>query len=153
MSRPEAAVFTDSMQRQIYKLLRSFESCDTQCLARYGVTAAQGTALLAFPEESSVSMNELSQTMGLANSTMTRMVDQLVAKGLARRRQGDEDRRVVRVALTAQGQGLQRTLEEARRELLRRILGDIKEGEWPTVLHSLEKLNGAVEKVMKGFCG
>ncbi len=141
------------MQRQVYKLLRTFGSCDTQCLARYGVTAAQGYALLAFPEESSVSMNELSQTMGLANSTMTRMVDQLVAKGLVLRRQGEEDRRVVQVALTAKGQRLQRTLEEARRELLRQILGDIEEGAWPTVLRSLEKLNGAVEKVMKSFCG
>ncbi len=153
MSRAELSTFTDRVQRQIYKLLRSFESCDQQCLAQFGVTASQGYALLAFPEDAGISMNELSQTMGLANSTMTRMVDHLVAKGLVNRRQGDEDRRVVRVALTPQGRELQRSLETARRELLQEVLADIQEGERSSILNSLEKLNAAVAKAMESCCG
>ncbi len=153
MSQTRSAVFADRMQRQIYKLLRSFESCDEQCLAQFGITAAQGVALLAFPEESAIGMNELSQSMGLANSTMTRMVDTLVAKGLVHRRQGEEDRRVVRVALSAQGRELQRTLEAARREMVQQILGDVQEQDWPNILQVLERLNAAVEKAMGGCCG
>ncbi len=153
MNRAESTVFADRMQRQIYRLLRSFESCDQQCLAQFGVTASQGYALLAFPGDVAISMNELSQTMGLANSTMTRMVDTLVARGLVYRRQGDEDRRVVRVALTAQGQELQRTLELARREMLQQVLGDIQEQDRPNILQFLDKLNAAFDKAMGGCCG
>ncbi len=153
MSRLAAEAFANRMQRQIYNLLRSFDSCDQQCLARFGITASQGYALLAFPAESAISMNELSQAMGLANSTMTRMVDTLVAKVLVHRRQDHEDRRVVRVALTAQGRELQGTLEAARLEMLRQILGDIQEQDWPNISQALEKLNAAVEKAVGGCCG
>ena len=153
MNRAESAVFADRMQRQIYKLLRSFESCDGQCLAQFGVTASQGYALLAFPWDVAISMNELSQTMGLANSTMTRMVDTLVARGLVYRQQDYEDRRVVRVALTAQGQELQRTLEEARQAMMGEILSDIQEEDWPGIIQTLAKLNAAFDKAMGGCCG
>ncbi len=107
----------------------------------------------SFPEQSTISMNELSQTMGLANSTMTRMVDTLVAKGLVYRQQDYEDRRVVRVALTAQGQELQRTLEEARQAMMGEILSDIQEEDWPGIIQTLAKLNAAVDKAMGGCCG
>lgn len=153
MSGVETVVVAARMQCQLYRLLRSFEGCDQQCLAQYGVTAAQGYTLLAFPDQSTISMNELSQAMGLANSTMTRMVDHLVAKGLVYRRPDAEDRRVVRVALTSQGRDVQRALEEARRDLLQQVLGDIQEGEWPTILYALEKLNAAIGKAMGSCCG
>ncbi len=146
-------VVADAMQRYLYKLLRSFESCDQHCLAQYGITASQGYALLAFPMGSDTSMNELSRAMGLANSTMTRMVENLVAKELVHRWQDDQDRRVVRVSLTARGEELQRALKEARRELQRRIFAELQEGERPSILNALEKLNAAVEKTMQSCCG
>ncbi len=148
-----ASIVSDAMQRHLYKLLRSFESCDQQCLAQYGITASQGYALLAFPSGSDTSMNQLSRVMGLANSTMTRMVENLVTKELVQRWQDDQDRRVVRVKLTARGEELQRSLKEARRELQKRILEELQEGERPAILDALEKLSAAVEKIMKGCCG
>ncbi len=153
VKQDEASPFADAMQRHLYKLLRSFESCDQHCLTQYGITASQGYALLAFPMGSDTSMNELSRAMGLANSTMTRMVENLVTKDLAHRSQDDQDRRVVRVMLTARGQELQRALQEARRELQRRILEELQEGEQPAILDALAKLNAAVEKIMKDCCG
>ncbi len=141
------------MQRQLYTLLKSFDSCDQQCLSRYRVTASQGYALLAFPSGSFTSMNELSRALGLANSTMTRMVEHLVTKGLVQRWQDEQDRRVVRVSLTAEGQQLQRDLVEARRELQQRILEEIREAERPAILGALEKLNAAVEKILGDCCG
>jgi DNA-binding MarR family transcriptional regulator len=140
------------MQLHLYKLLRSFESCDQHCLAQYGITASQGYALLAFPMGSDTSMNELSRAMGLANSTMTRMVENLVTKDLVHRWQDDQDRRVVRVTLTSRGEELQRALKEARRELQRRIFAEVQEGERPGILDALEKLSVAVEKIMRSCC-
>ena len=91
--------------------------------------------------------------MGLANSTLTRTVENLITKDLAIRGQDDQDRRVVLVTLTSKGRELRRSLEEARRELQGRILDGIQEGERLNVLHALERLNGAIEKTLRACCG
>ena len=107
---------------------------------------------MAFSDDSRASMNELSRTLGLANSTMTRMVVNLVARGLVRRAEDDQDRRVVRVTLTAEGRKLQGSLKEARREIQRLILTEIRVEERAAILEVLEKLNGAIQKAMKECC-
>jgi DNA-binding MarR family transcriptional regulator len=140
------------MQRQLWRLLRGLEHIDQEFLSRYGVTTSQGEALLAFPNDSRASMNELSRTLGLANSTMTRMVEHLVARGFVRRTEDDQDRRIVRVMLTADGRRLQGSLKEARREIQRLILAGIPLEERATVLDVLEKLNTASEKAFKACC-
>ncbi len=142
----------DAMQRQLWKLLRGLERCDQEFLSRYGVTTAQGEALLAFSTGSRLSMNELSRMLGLANSTMTRMVEYLVARGLVSRAEDDQDRRIVRVTLTAEGRKLQGSLKEARREIQRLILSEIKEGERAGILEVLEKLNAAIDNAMRECC-
>jgi DNA-binding MarR family transcriptional regulator len=142
----------DAMQKQLWRLLRGLEHIDQEFLSRYGVTTSQGEALLAFSDGSRASMNELSRTLGLANSTMTRMVENLVARGLVRRTEDDQDRRIVRVALTAEGRKLQGSLKEARREIQRLILSGIRVEDRTTVLEVLEKLNAASEKAMRACC-
>lgn len=142
----------DAMQGQLWRLLRGLERIDQEFLSRYGVTTSQGEALMAFSDDSRASMNELSRTLGLANSTMTRMVVNLVARGLVRRAEDDQDRRVVRVTLTAEGRKLQGSLKEARREIQRLILTEIRVEERAAILEVLEKLNGAIQKAMKECC-
>jgi DNA-binding MarR family transcriptional regulator len=143
----------DAMQRQLWRLLRGLARIDQEFLSRYRVTTSQAEALLAFSADSHASMNELSRTLALANSTMTRMVENLVGRGLVRRTEDDQDRRVVRVALTAEGRKLQGSLKEARREIQRLILSEIPEEDRATVLAVLEKLNTASERAMRACCG
>ncbi len=149
----EADSAVDAMQGQLWRLLRVLEHIDQEFLSRYGVTTSQGEALLAFSDESRASMNELSRTLGLANSTMTRMVENLVGRGLVRRAEDDQDRRIVRVALTAEGRKLQGSLKEARREIQRLILAEIRVEDRSTVLEVLQKLNTASEKALRTCCG
>ncbi|MBI2952925.1 MAG: MarR family transcriptional regulator [Chloroflexi bacterium] len=144
--------FALKMQRLITELVRNFELCDKKCLAQYGVTAAQGMALLAIPENSKLTMNELSEVLGLANSTVTTTVDHLSSKGLAYRRQDYEDRRVVRVGLTDRGQNLRRALEKEKQEMLEVVLGDIPEGERATIVRSLERVTNVIRKAVEGSC-
>jgi DNA-binding MarR family transcriptional regulator len=141
------------MQGQLWRLLRGLGRFDQELLSRCGVTISQCEALLAFSGGARSSMNELSRNLGLANSTMTRMVENLVARGLVSRTEDDQDRRVVRVALTNEGRKLQGSLKEARREIQRLILSEIKPEERATVLEVLENLNTAIEKAMRDCCG
>jgi len=151
VNQDEESLLADAMQVNLYKLLRSFESCNQRCLARYGITASQGRALLALPTESSTSMNEFACAMELSRSTMTRMADTLVASGLVDRWKDSRNRRLVRVSLTARGDEIQLVLNEARRELQRRIIEELQEEDGSAILGALEKLRLAVEKA-EGKC-
>ncbi len=144
--------FANKIQQLVYQLVKNYEQCDRLCLARHEVTAAQAYSLLAFPSDSDVSMNELSEAMGLANSTMTRMIDNLVSKGLVNRRHDDEDRRVVRVTLTPRGQELRRTFEKERQEIYGEVLVDIQESDHVAIIAALEKVTKAIAGAMKKCC-
>jgi DNA-binding MarR family transcriptional regulator len=120
-----------------------------------GVTASQGYTLLALPEQGSLTMNELSSAMGLANSTMTRMLDNLVGKRLAYREHDESDRRIVRVGLTAEGRKVRSAFSEGKRQVVKAVLSQIESGEQRAILAALRTLSSAVEAVMeqcKGAC-
>ncbi len=72
-----------------------------------------------------LTMSELGDALALPMSTATRLVDWLVESGYAERRTDPQDRRVVRVALTKNGQELYETLNrfiaQHLAELLRRF--------------------------------
>jgi len=144
--------FAINLQRQVYRLVREYELCDQMCTGQYRVTASQGYTILTLPESESMTMNALSEAMGLANSTMTRMVDQLVDKGFVRREADGEDRRVVRVSLTAQGQETRRNLEQAQQYFFGQVLTEIPQDERHIFLQVLERIVAAIEKVRKNGC-
>lgn len=153
MSPRDPAAFASKLQRLVFSLVKNYELCDRMCLEQHRVTASQGYALLSLPEDDCITMNQLSDIMGLANSTMTRVVDHLVEKDLAYRASDDEDRRVVRVGLTAKGRDLQRSLKQAQEGSLQQALSDIGDTEGQTMLRVLEKLNDSIRKVARACCG
>ncbi|GAH78275.1 unnamed protein product, partial [marine sediment metagenome] len=60
-------------------------------------------------------MSELGRSISMDLSTLTRTVDKLVKKEFVARKRDPEDRRMVRVALTAKGRKLISRFEEARK--------------------------------------
>ncbi|NMB58386.1 MAG: MarR family transcriptional regulator [Chloroflexi bacterium] len=107
---------------------------------------------MAIPENSQISMNDLSIKMRLANSTMTRMVDQLVQKGMVTRESDHHDRRIVLVQLTDQGTNVRKKFKEALQSLFSQVLGEILETERMDILKSLSVFNDAIIKTLKSCC-
>lgn len=154
MNPDETRTFATSLQRQLGDLARAYELCDHGCLAQNGVTAAQGYTLLSLPEKGYLTMNRLSEAMGLANSTMTRMVDQLVQKNLVQRKPDDEDRRIVLVGLTGQGREIRFSLEKNLQEFFAQVAAGIPEDERPLILQALEQVTRLVRALaQKNCCG
>lgn len=149
MNVGDAGTFAAKFQRQLYQFVKNFELCEQLCAGQFKMTVAQGYTLMSFPREGNVSMNELSQAAGLANSTMTRMVDQLMGKALVSRAPDHEDRRIVRVGLTALGQQVQTDLEKAQQDFLMGAVEEIQENERGAVLQALDRLTGAIAKGLK----
>lgn len=68
-----------------------------------GLTIAHWRAMSAINRLDGCLMSELAEFTTVDRTTLTRTVDQLVEEGLAVRSQSEEDRRAVRVELTAKG--------------------------------------------------
>ncbi|NGY06398.1 MarR family winged helix-turn-helix transcriptional regulator [Solimonas terrae] len=78
------------------------------------ISAAQAGALFYLARHDGASIGELAQTLDLAASAMTGLVDRMVRAGLLERRRDTQDGRAVRLHLSAAGRD---ALKTANREL------------------------------------
>jgi MarR family transcriptional regulator, lower aerobic nicotinate degradation pathway regulator len=75
-----------------------------------GVTVAEWAAMRQMLASGPTNPSQLAQQMGMTRGAISKLVDRLCAKGMARRIASDGDRRYQSVSLTAKGQKLIPTL-------------------------------------------
>jgi MarR family 2-MHQ and catechol resistance regulon transcriptional repressor len=102
------------LHQALAQLVKHYQFRDRNDICCYGISVSQCYTLEALEEHGASSMQALATHLHLAVSTMTRVVDSLVAKRLVARRSDPRDRRVCQVTLTPSGA-----------ELLRRIQGEL----------------------------
>ena len=139
---------TDVMEfgELLSSVIRSFLAIERHEIFCCGVTLSQCSTIKAIGKHGKMTMNALSEWMGLATSTMTRIVDNLVRDGLVRRSQDEQDRRVVHVSLTEKGQEHFQDVERTYRDYHRRIVACIPPEDLHNVIESLRILREAVQK-------
>lgn len=89
--------------------LRRFLQWSEEQAVAAGLTAAQHQLLLAIrglPGDAAPTMGDLSEALLLKHHSTVGLVDRAEAAGLVRRHRDEDDKRVVRVALTADGADL-----------------------------------------------
>jgi DNA-binding MarR family transcriptional regulator len=99
-----------------------------------------------------LSMNELSRQMGLAKSTMTRIVNTMVRKGWIERKKEEGDKRRVSVCLTLDGKKMTENLNQSSKEYVQRILKNLPQEKIPEVVESLKWIIRSVEKEIRCSC-
>ena len=97
--------------------------------------------------KNNLTMGELGSTLSVPLSTATRMVDWLVVNGYAQRLPDPEDRRVVRVALTDNGQELHNIIETYTGDHVRQILSCLSDEEQATLFDLIHKMVAALKEV------
>jgi MarR family transcriptional regulator, 2-MHQ and catechol-resistance regulon repressor len=134
------------LHQAVTELVRKYQFRDRNEICCFGISVSQCYALEALAQAGELTMGALASRMQLSVSTMTRVVDQLVGRGLAQRGEDAEDRRVCCVEPTPKG-----------RELLARISAELLEGERAileklpaehreSVIQALEELSRAVDE-------
>lgn len=89
-------------------------------------------------------MSELARRGHVTLGTMTVMVDKLVKKGHVKRIRDDDDRRVVRVSLTASGRKADRAHEKLHKDVIDSILGVLTESEQRQLARLIKKIAAAM---------
>jgi DNA-binding MarR family transcriptional regulator len=116
----------------------------------HGVTLSQCHTLDLLSKKGNLTMNELSKQMGLAKSTMTRIVNNMVREGWIEQVKDQGDRRLVNVRLTLKGKKMAERLGFSSREYVRRILRHIPSEKIPRVVESLRLImNSVVREVQE----
>lgn len=144
--------FANDVHQLLDQIAKTNEGYEKACVTFFGVTTSQGGTILSLPLRSTLRMNELSSIVGVDNSTMTRMVDQLVDKGLVFRKVDETDRRLVNIGLTAPGQKLHKELDKALKAFYKDSLGEIPEEERAAIIQSLASLSSAIAKGVENCC-
>ena len=117
----------------------------------HGVTLSQCHTLDLLSKKENLAMNELSKQMGLAKSTMTRIVNNMIREGWIEQFKDEGDRRLVNVRLTLKGKKMAERLDFSSREYVRRILRHIPSEKIPQIVASLKLImNSVVREVQEG---
>jgi DNA-binding MarR family transcriptional regulator len=137
------------VQTGIYLQTESRRLAKEQC-ARHGITATQLNVLKLLQAVGDLSLSELSRRMAAKNSTITGIVDRMVAARLVAREQSSEDRRVWTIKMTDEGRQMARRIDVAPWDLLRAALGSLPPAELEALISTLAKVAAYVEDAVEG---
>jgi DNA-binding MarR family transcriptional regulator len=113
--------------------------------ARISVDRALFPLLARIGAAGSLGVVELAEQVGRDHSTISRQTTKLESLGLIARRHGEDDQRMRRAILTAEGRRVVRAITAARRRLLGKLLAD-----WsPEDRQALARLNRKLADAMR----
>jgi DNA-binding MarR family transcriptional regulator len=131
--------------RRISDLIRRLQLMERETKkGQLGLTLPQAHALHALEEAGSLRMQELAGALGLAQSTVTRLVAPLKRMGLLDRRPDRNDGRATRAFLTDSGRRSVDELEAAERRMYEALLQRLPATRRAEVVAAIELLHDAV---------
>jgi len=133
--------------RRLSDLVRRLQLLEREAKAEMGITLPQAHAIHALNDAGSLRMQELAETLGLAQSTVTRLVAPLKRMGLLDRRPDRNDGRATRAFLTDRGTSAVDDLETKERDLYSDLVALLPETRRAEVVAAIELLHEAVRDI------
>ncbi|HEY2561240.1 MAG TPA: MarR family transcriptional regulator [Caldimonas sp.] len=110
-----------------------------------GLTHIQWGPLFMLRSARASTVAELARELQTDAGAMTRLLDRLEAKGLCRRERSTADRRVVRIALTPEGEKAAARVPVVLSQIMNQILAGFTRDEWSTLKAMLQRMLENVE--------
>lgn len=140
----------DSVEQQVLQNL--FRTSDrmqhrlAQLVSEHDLTGSQYNVLRILRDEGkSMPCLKIAQRMITVVPGITGLVDRLEKRGLVKRDRSMEDRRVVDVSLTEEGESLLSNIDEPMADLYKKLLGQFSNAEVAELARLLEKARQSVE--------
>ena len=132
------------------ELISSF-LIDLQRLFRLNIsikdlTYSQTLAIISIPDDG-IEMSELAWTLGLDNSTVTRLVIRLEKKNWVERKQSQRDQRAIEVFLTDKGALIQHDIEKEIDNIGEKIKSEVEEDQKESLLQALSSFQWTLRKI------
>lgn len=121
--------FTDRIHEIMPVLLREFTKRQRDELYSGKITLPQFFILNFLNRQGESRMTDLAHFMDVTTAAMTGIVDRLVKSGYLIRVFDPDDRRIIKIRLSAKGSGLVKKVYQHRRNMIMKIFGRISEEE------------------------
>ncbi|NLC51637.1 MAG: MarR family transcriptional regulator [Firmicutes bacterium] len=141
--------FTSAIQVLFPKLMHYLRAEENKELKGHGITPGQMNALLVLYFNDNLTMGKLSADIYMAESAATRLVNRLVELNLVQRERDENDRRVVRVALTSQGRQLARLAFHRREYRFKNLSEKLSTEEQKMLITPLKSVLRAIQDLEK----
>ena len=148
MKDKSKAEFIEIMAQLVQKIM-AMDRAEKYC---YGVTLSQAYVIDVVQRNNLLSMNELSRELGLAISTLTRIIDVLVRDEIVCRAASELDRRKVCICLTAMGKDLAEKLHSCTEHFWSKIFNLIPNERREQITENLDWLFQAIEGAEANSC-
>lgn len=130
-----------SLEKELRYISHLIKQKGREILSNYTITPPQFVALQWLHESGDMTIGDLSNKMYLAFSTTTDLVDRMEKNELVQRVRDEQDRRVVRIHLLAEGERIIQEVIEKRQNYLRELLENFDTDEAQNLLELLQKLH------------
>ncbi len=109
-----------------------------------GLTFPQLSVISTLTKNGELKVSVLSDKMGLSDSTVSGILDRLEQKNIIRRERNQDDRRVVKIALTEGSRKFCKDFHERKEEHFSNLLKRLSEQEIKDIIKGLETLNSVL---------
>ncbi|HEX7064663.1 MAG TPA: MarR family transcriptional regulator [Bacillales bacterium] len=117
------------------------------------LTLEQNAVLRYIRQHEPCTSSALSKAFYVEKSAVTAIINRLEKKGFIQRVRSDEDRRVVYLRLTAEGERFHQECTERVNQMLSKIIAQFDGGEIESFMKTYEKLKNSLEKQLKEVKG
>ncbi|MFP3919366.1 MarR family transcriptional regulator [Lysinibacillus telephonicus] len=145
MKKVEAGKEHQQLREMLQILIRRFGLLEKEGAQCCGVTLVQSHILFEIQRAKQLTLNELSASLGLDNSTLSRHIQGLVERNLVTRTQSPTDRRYVLISLTEDGEKYENDITDQMNTYNFEILSHIPSDKREQVLESIELLLQAMK--------
>jgi DNA-binding MarR family transcriptional regulator len=151
--RPGEYCAEDSVAYLMKRVLASFVQQAELRLEPHDLTHAQWQPLFKLRQAKTMAVAEMARELQMDAGATTRLLDRLEKKGLCKRVRSTEDRRVVNVELTPDGEAAAALVPGVLTEVLNAHLAGFSKTEWQALMTYLRRMldNGeALRKASQG---
>lgn len=131
---------TDQSLIAIRRIFRATEIYGRELAKAAGLTAVQIRVLQIVDENGQATSKEISQRMGVAQATMTSLIDRLVAKGMVERRRSEADRRQTNIFITEAGRAAVKKAPDPLQQRYVKQFTALEDWEQAMIVASLERV-------------
>jgi DNA-binding MarR family transcriptional regulator len=136
----EREILAQSMSQFRRAIIREFVAGMVRAFGNFDFSLPQMATLLLLDEEGELTIKQVAEGLSRSVSATSRLLDQLVERGMISRREDKRDRRVKRVAITERGRTLVTTLERERADAQMAVMEYLSAQERTDVIQAMTLL-------------